>query len=58
MPSSRALVVKSLDVRRRTEAPHSGEAAMMPEKSGKHGGRNKPASHSVGVACVVSLGWP
>lgn len=45
MPSSRALVVKSLDVRRRTEAPHSGEAAMMPEKSGKHDGRtSQPAT--------------
>jgi hypothetical protein len=44
MPSSRALVVKSLDVRRRTEAPHSGEAAMLPEKSGKHDGGNKQAS--------------
>ena len=41
MPSSRAPLVKSLDVRRRTEAPHSGEAARMPGKSGRH---DQPAS--------------
>ena len=41
MPSSRAPLVKSLDVRRRTLAPHSGEAARMPGKSGRH---DQPAS--------------
>ena len=53
--SSRAPWAKSLDVRRRTLAPHSGEAATMPEKSGAN---DQPASQpafSFGEWIIVSL---
>jgi len=58
MPSSRAPLVKSLDVRRRTLAPHSGEAAMVPDFSGRH---DQPASQlsalELGVDCLSLSPW-
>jgi hypothetical protein len=56
MPSSRALVVKSLDVRRRTEAPHSGEAATCLTFQASTNSQ-QPATALESLASV-SLGWP